>query len=394
MCAVAVGARQGCALHFFEGLEGGPSCFGRERSVPWPRMTMSLNSGPAVEWVPLTAPGGHGPRVAVDALQDGDRLLAPAPLGARLEVRRAMLESRAEGTAAFARRLALELGQPGVLIGRVARSTLDFDRPPGVDLHGRSRALGQPLAGLLAPEGRRSLIEETYRQALVELAKLRCSASLAISVLGRDRPESKVRILGSADPSRGRAKYGELVPGAVFERIAHPDVLGAVKDAFSGFDREVGPDPAGPLDPESLAVRGAVFDWTKYLQECLERDRPGRGEDLGLAGRRLWSALLDTSGLYADTWAVRAYLYHGLESWPAEAAAFRDIQTRYDQIRRWFETERERLVRAFFAPECRRNHLVIELPWGWSGPAIEEAASRVAEALHPFIDGMMGRKSR
>jgi hypothetical protein len=335
-------------------------------------MSLSVDAGPAVAWTAAgSGPAGAPGDIVVDALHDGDLFPWPAPLAARSEVRDAHARRRARGTSAFAAALARALGQAGFLRVHTARVALDLDQPPGVDLRGTARAVGAPLAPLLGPEAR-AAVAVRYREALEGLAEARSRARLTLSVVGG--AGAGVSVLGSTDPEAPPTWVDPLVPRALLERTADAFLLHRLRAVASATEAR--------LDARSLAVRSVCFDWMKHLQTVIGP----RAEPLDPAGRRMWSSLLDVSGLSAETWAVRAHLHHGLEAPPMARDIYEEMRRRYQDLAAWVESRRPELLRRFFERPERRDHVVLAV-----GPELDpERARAVATELADVILERLG----
>ncbi|MEL6183318.1 MAG: hypothetical protein AAFU79_01745 [Myxococcota bacterium] len=333
---------------------------------------LSLDDGPTVEWVELATASAE-PRVTVDALHDGDHFGGPGPLAARPEVRAACEARRASGTAGFARVLAASLEQDGFLLGRRARGTLDLDAPAGVDPVGQARALGAPLAPLLSPELRRRLVAE-HRVALVTMAEARVGARVALSVHGS--PSSKLRL--RAEVESAAPSLDTLVPSEVLGRSADPFLVAALHAAVEGvIDLEAEPPP---LPGSSLLARALAFAWLRFLRDELQ----DRSAPHASATRRLWSGLLDTSELSADTAAVKAFLFEGREPPPEDRPLFEQMARLRREIDDWASNRKSELVEKWFRSPELQHLLVIEVPLTWSDDDRRKVAHRLAGGLRAW----------
>lgn len=330
---------------------------------------LSLDDGPLVEWVEL-ASGGAEPRVAVDALHDGDLFGGPGPLAARPEVRALCSERRAPGTAHFGRVLAASLEQDGFLLGRRARGTLDLDAPAGVDPRGQQRAMGAPLAELFSPELRRRMVIE-HRAALVTMAEARVGARIALSVHGTTG--SALRLRAEVDPEAGF--LDPLVPREVLGRSADPFLLAALHASVDDVV-EVEDEPP-PLPATGLLARALAFAWLRFLQGELQ----ARSALHSPAARRLWSALLDTSGLSADTAAVRGYLFEGLQAPMEERPTFEQMAELRRELENWASSRKDELVERWFRGPELQQLLVVEVPQAWSEELRRKVAHRIAGGI-------------
>ena len=335
---------------------------------------MSVEIAP-VEW--CQAPrSGPELAVAVDALHAGTALPLPTPLQVRRDVREAAERQAAVGACRVAAALAGRVGAGGYLAGVISRTVLDLDRPAGIGSRPGLRALGPPVAGLLDAATARSLCGPVYRRGLEAIARGWAQARLSVSVYedpSLDAPRLGWSVaVGRLDP---------VVPEVLHERLADPFLVDAVlASPGSPFD-----DEERPLDGDRLPARGMAFDWVRHLQARVERERSGRSEPLSPSARRLWSALLDTSGLSAETAAVRAFLHEGLEAPPHVAEDYHRMLEHHRALKAWVTDRVPELVKAFLRRPDRRDHLVIEVPVGLRATAADAVAAPVAEAIRAYF---------
>ena len=297
-------------------------------------------------------------RCVVDAIHDGDQTLLSPPIAAKTEIRDAFDAIRAQGTSAFAKELSSSLGAAGVVNLRVARVTLDLDKLPGIDMTGRDRAIGSPVATYLSEEKKRSLIQ-IYRSTLVTLAEARRGSKLWISIMSRNDSQRNIQLHWKA-PSKRLCSIDPLVPRLFLGSIHNTTFIESILSALGEYTDPIECHPA--LASDSLAVRASAFDWMQYLQEKLEQFGPGRNEIWDDASRELWAALLDTGGLSAETLAIRAFLDHRLEAPPAHRQRFYALANRYKRATQWINSRMDELIREYPMWPKYQQGLVIKLP--------------------------------
>ncbi|MBX2812805.1 MAG: hypothetical protein KTR25_13390 [Myxococcales bacterium] len=325
-----------------------------------------------------TTPASFAHAIVIDVIHDGDQLQLPTPVAARSDVRHAFHALRAHGTRDFANELHNQLGTGGVVALSLARITLDLDQLPGIDMGGRSRALGTPVAPLVSIETRRQLIH-TYRALLTHVARARQGARLWISIRSRDEPSDtlRVRFIASPPPHAG---HDPLIPRDIFSQLCKPSLPQAISRAMG-----TNIDPAGHIPPllsTSMAARALTFDWIKYLQTRLEEYGPAKNEIWDDARRILWAALLDTSGISVETHSVNSYLHHQLEAPPIYREKFEAMAERYVQAQRWVASQSNHLVEEFFRWHGRQHGLVIELPVPFQSRHSKQWAKHLADGIH------------
>lgn len=332
-------------------------------------MALSVEPGPVVAWQPLSTRAPRAGRVVVEALHDGVLFGAPAPLAARPEIREAFSARRATGTAGFAQRLATDLDQEGYLQVHRAAVSLDLERPAGVDPRGCACALGTPLAPLLDASQRRRLIETDYRDALHALTAHRVDAKVVVTVTATSGPKLELQTSGpSTDP---------LVPAAVAGRTADPFLAEAIRAAL-GSDAE---NEDQLLAEDGLILRGVRFAWFRFLQGRLGP----RGEPDSPAKRRLWAALLDTSGLEADTRAVLAHVQEGLSPPPTERPVFEEMASTYQALGLWISERTGELLPEWFRRAEAIEHVGLRLPEAWDEVQCRSVSARIAGGIRAWM---------
>lgn len=308
----------------------------------------------------------------VDVVHAGSGLPLARPLQVRSDLRAAVESGTAVGACRVAAALARATGAGGYITGSVARCVLDFDRPAGVGAEPGQRAMGPPVVGLLDPDQRRRLAGPTYRRGLEVLARRWQGARLAISVFDAEVARPRIRSAAAADP------LDPLLPAVLLERLVDPFLVAEILERGDGrLDEEDGP----LLPADRLAPRAVAHAWFAFLQARMERVGQGRGEPLDPAGRRLWSALLDTSRLSAETAAVRAYLLEGLAPPPHALDIYARMGALHLELVRWVQERLPDLVRSFLRRPDHRDHLVLEVPADLPSSSAEELARAVAAAL-------------
>ena len=340
-------------------------------------MNISPEASQTAEWLEGSSNTPHNRFCVIDVIHDGDQLQVPSPVAARNDIREAFKSLRGHGTRAFAQDLCDALGASGVISLRVARVTLDLDKLPGVDIESRNRALGSPVAPLLSADARRALMQ-TYRLGMVTLAEARRGAPFWISVMPRPDQKETLRLRWSVT-SISSPNLDPLVPAQVLNSVCD---ISIIEDLLMHLGSDA--DPAAdhePLAPSSLAARAIAFNWMIYLQEKLEQYGPARNEIWDEASRSLWSALLDTSGLSAETHAIRSFLDHHLEPAALYRKHFHAIAARHQRAQLWLSGQIESLVADYQIWPKRRQGLVIEIPPHLSSDTRVRWAQKVAHGL-------------
>jgi TIR domain len=281
---------------------------------------------------------------------------------------------------------------------RLARALLDFGRFPGVTVPGTEHlnrlSINHPFSSYLSYMEKRKLLQEYYDRISTEMGEAVEDKILKIAIHtydkynwphrpagpGMQRPA--VCLLYSPVGHHGGKKiaagiFDQLYPEELAEFTADRRLTARISLNLERVGIPVAHNNPYQLPQGSMEVRTQVWFFFKYLRREFEKARPAtatREEYL-----RVWQMLMDTNLRSSESEMLRNYI-HTFRMAPSPREHELDSsRVAYEDIRSFFNWEKDRLLKSYrYSPE-RPSSLAIEIRkdylWSFKDP---EATQPVA----------------